>query len=244
MFFYTPKGIINEVQVDGQELNPNNNQDNTDYTENLEPDTNTEPEDYTIPEDADPNNNNNDTDNTENDTKDYTDNIDENDDNTENENNEEDNDTTDYADDTGDDANNIEENNDNEEDNDYVEDGNTTDDDNSNEIMELDKEIFKDLSEEELNIKSNSLRKKFLELYDICSNAITSMDTVEKIPSNLSAVDFIINNLNELRTMIMDYIDDIFNIKSYIENCIYYNKCVAVLNGLKKVINELKSENN
>ena len=39
--------------------------------------------------------------------------------------------------------------------------------------------------------------------------------------------------------MVSDYINDVYDNKSYIENAIYYNNCLAVLVSVNKIFKEI-----
>lgn len=235
-FFFNHTLIpLQELEINGKQVTKD--EDNTDYTQddkdtNKEPedlpeadpvnkdDTKTstpseEPEDYTIPDDA-------------NDTDDNTAENRPNDDTSGSED-----DTTDYTADTGDETGT--------EDAEGSEDQNIDDTEpqSDDEIRQLEKEVFADLSPQQMEIKHKELKQQYLDMYEVTSNLIERINDVPRTEQNTKVLEFISIQLSDLREYISDYINSSYSQVSYMENAINYNKYLAILSGLNKILKEL-----
>ena len=111
-----------------------------------------------------------------------------------------------------------------------------------NELKAQEEEIL-GLSPEELNVKHTELKSLFLKLYDSTNTIIDRIGNISINNKNSSIINFISRNLADLRTMIVDYLDDVYSTKSYTENSITYNRFIAVLHGINKMLEELGKNN-
>lgn len=120
-----------------------------------------------------------------------------------------------------------------------------TNDDNlqsDDELKQLDQELFKNLSPEQIVMKNKKLKLHFLDLFEETSNIIERIGDVNSREDMSSCLEFISDKLDELRNMIVDYIENIYDSKSYMENAIYYNQCLVVLSGINKILAEFNKK--
>lgn len=106
----------------------------------------------------------------------------------------------------------------------------------------MEKEIFDDLTPDQIDMKHKELKNNFLELYNSTSNII---DRVNEIPTSdefLSTISFVGKKLAELRKMVADYMNNVYSTKSYMENAINYNRFLATLNGINDILEEVNKE--
>lgn len=130
-------------------------------------------------------------------------------------------------------------NNDGSEEGDISADNDSESSDVTNELVEKEKEIFSDLSEKQMKIKTNELKKSyttFLTVVDDISNKITS---IPKNDANMKIIKFISSKLLDLKNIVNDYLVDTFDTKTYIENTIFYQTNLAQLNTIKKVLEDM-----
>ena len=186
-------------------------------------------------------------------------NDDNNDDNQEDQNKEEDNNDDNKEDDQTDENNDEEENNDDDfsiNDDDNNDDNNDDNGDNEDSgdteeeskldpdsLKAKDRELFDSQSKPEQQIKIKELKKQFGELY---SNTMSLIDrfnelSMESAISN-EKINKLISILLELKSMISFYILNIYDLKSYIENDIIFNRYLAIFNSIRKVINAIKND--
>ena len=217
-------------------------------------DDGTDDVDYTVPDDAAPDNES-DQDINANDTNVDTDNS-------------TDTDTPDYTQDDGSDNNNTEgdsgetqqDGDDGADDVDYTQDDDGsgddgTTDDNSDDTTGDDSDgssgegadsdlkndennILADLSDKQKQIQSDELRINFIEMYNLVLDTIDKVNNVSKREDTLEIFEFISSQLLYLKDIINTNITRTFNTKTYFENNVSFQQCLAILNSVKKLIDE------
>lgn len=106
-------------------------------------------------------------------------------------------------------------------------------------------ELYANLTPEQLDIKHRELKTQFLEMFDLTSTIIERIGNTSIDEENIASMEFISSNLIKFRDMLSDYVNDVYQTKSYTENSINYNRFLAVLNGINKMLEEMhKKESN
>lgn len=218
-----PNENNNENQDGGQEGEENNN--DLDLDPDSEDTEDPEPEDYTSenPDNASGEEDNNTEDDGASIEGENEDNMDLDPDTSE------DSEPEDY---TGEDPDNVE----SDSSSDTSEEEKTTDE----KIKDLENEIFKDLTPEELAIKNKELLDNYRDLYDIISDSIEKINKITKSEDNLQVIKFCITKLAQLKEMINHIITVNFPKRTYIENLTTFNQAIAVLNEIRKLIDQIK----
>lgn len=106
----------------------------------------------------------------------------------------------------------------------------------------LENQLFSDLTPQQLNLKHEELKSNFVKLFD---NTGEIIDRINEIPTDerfLSTINFISTQLSELRERIVDYMNNVYSTKSYMENSIVYNRFLTVLNQINQVLVEIKDD--
>ena len=157
-----------------------------------------------------------------------------------------DSDNTDYTDmnfdgnDSGDDSGS-----DNSDDNNSSGDSNDSSggDDNSEEkvddIKKQEEELYNNLTPEQLDIKHKELKRNYLALYELINTIIEKISAANISEENVSIIEFASNNLVNLKDMVIDYMENVYKTKSYIENSIIYNRYLATLTAINKMLEEM-----
>lgn len=135
------------------------------------------------------------------------------------------------ADDTGDNG---------EEGTDDSDSGNGPTDDPSSKLKDIEKSIFDQLSPEQQAAKIKELKSLYTDTYNKCQTIVDMVSSADKEPSQAKVYDYIINNLVDLQKYIRDYLDDIFDSKTYIENMTELQKYLAILDTINNVFEEIK----
>lgn len=109
-------------------------------------------------------------------------------------------------------------------------------------IKSLDKELFDSLSTQEQNLKIKNLKTMFTDLYSSCNNITDKFNSLslEADEVNLQTKK-VVSIIFDLKQMIADYILNIFDTKSYIENDIMFNEYLLVFNSIKNITKEIKN---
>lgn len=225
-------GDDNQPNTDNQDTNTTTDTtagDNDEYTVN-DPDT----------EGTD------DADNTENQDNDQTDDQDNTDDDEYTINDPDEEDTTDDNQDNAGDQDTTEDDDDeysindpDEEDNTDDQDESTDDSDPSAKLKSLEKSIFDQLSPELQQSKTAELKKLYNDTYDKCQSIIDIISTADKQPDQVKIYDYILNSLIDLQKYIKDYLTNIFDSKTYIENMTELQKYLAILDTVNGVFEDM-----
>lgn len=120
---------------------------------------------------------------------------------------------------------------------------------NSGEISVVDdlkhqeEELYSELTPEQLDIKHKELKTQYLNMYDNIVAIIDRIGDINVAEQNIGTVEYVSNTLASLKDMLTDYVNDVYKTKSYIENSINYNRFLAILNGINKILEEMNSKN-
>lgn len=106
-------------------------------------------------------------------------------------------------------------------------------------IKKKEEEIYADLTPEELDIKHKELKSQYLAMFDMTTELVQRINNISLDPEDIPAVEYVSNNLAKLRTMLVDYMESVYKTKSYTENHINYNRFLATLNGISKILEEI-----
>lgn len=120
--------------------------------------------------------------------------------------------------------------------------GSSTDPEGEEEVDEnkkAEEEIFSNLTHDQLDIKHKELKNQYLQLYDMTSEIIDRISSINISEDITFVVDYVSTTLSNLRDMVVDYINDVYKTKSYTENLINYNRFLAALSGINKILEEI-----
>ena len=117
--------------------------------------------------------------------------------------------------------------------------GNNNDESEVDDIKKQEEELYSNLSPEQLDIKHKELKRNFLAMFEVINSIIDKITSANLSEENTTTIDFVSNNLNNLRNMLIDYMNDVYKTKSYTENLIIYNRYLAALNAINKILEEM-----
>lgn len=111
-------------------------------------------------------------------------------------------------------------------------------------IKRQEEEMYSNMSPEQLDIMHRELKSRFIDIYNICTNTIERLSAVHVSEDNVSTLEYISRTLSTTKDMIVDYIDNIYKSKSYIENNINYNKYLVIINAVNKMLESIDNDVN
>lgn len=118
-------------------------------------------------------------------------------------------------------------------------------DDSSNDpnakLKELEKSIFDQLSTEQKALKTKELKSLFNSVYDKCSEIINTISSADRNPEQAKIYDYVMNSLTDLQKYIKDYLFQIYDSKTYIENMVQLQKYLTVLDTVSNIFEEVKN---
>lgn len=103
----------------------------------------------------------------------------------------------------------------------------------------LENELFKDLTPDQLDLKHNELKNNFMTLYDSIASIIDRVNDIPTSDEYITTMSFVSNQLANLRTMVADYMNNVYSTKSYMENAMNYNRFLATLKGINDILDEV-----
>ena len=110
-------------------------------------------------------------------------------------------------------------------------------------INKIEEELFSSLTPEQVAIKNYELKNQFIELYSIIGSTLVRINDITKSNENINILKFITEKLLELREMIDFNITTAYQTRTYIENNIIYQQCIATLNTIADIINNIPKLN-
>ena len=110
-------------------------------------------------------------------------------------------------------------------------------------LKELESVIFDDLSEEEKNMKITELKALYITVYKKCGTISEMLSGIKKDEETIQIIEYISNTLIDLKEYVNDYINKVFDSKTYIENLAQLQKYIMIFNAINKVFEQIKAEN-
>lgn len=111
-------------------------------------------------------------------------------------------------------------------------------------IKRQEEEMYSNMSPEQLDIMHRELKSRFIDIYNICTNIIERLSAVHVSEDNVPTLEYISRTLSTTKDMIVDYIDNIYKSKSYIENNVNYNKYLVIINAVNKMLESIDNDVN
>lgn len=119
------------------------------------------------------------------------------------------------------------------------EDSNVEKDDAIEKIKQIEEELFSNLTDEQMAIKNAELKGQFVTLYSTIGSTLVRINDIPKSEENVNVLKFITDKLLELRDMIDYNITKAYKTRTYIENSVLYQQCIATLNAISDIISDI-----
>lgn len=103
-------------------------------------------------------------------------------------------------------------------------------------------DIFSSLSQEEQIVKIKELKNMYKDLYCSCDDILDRLNDINI--DNIEQISKISTVLRTLKQYILDYLTNSFPNKSYIENDIFFNRFLAILNTVSSALEDLSNAEN
>lgn len=108
-------------------------------------------------------------------------------------------------------------------------------------LKELEKSIFDQLSTEQKALKTKELKTLFNSVYDKCTEIINTISSADRNPEQAKIYDYVMNSLTDLQKYIKDYLFQIYDSKTYIENMVQLQKYLTVLDTVSNIFEEVRN---
>jgi hypothetical protein len=110
-------------------------------------------------------------------------------------------------------------------------------------INKIEDELFSSLTPEQIAIKNHELKNQFIEVYTIIGSTLVRINDIPKSNDNINILKFVTEKLLELREMVDYNITVAYTTRTYIENNIIYQQCIATLNAIADIIDNIPNVN-
>ena len=90
--------------------------------------------------------------------------------------------------------------------------------------------------------KSAELKKLYTATYDKCQSIIDIISSADKQPDQIKVYDYVLNSLLDLQKYIKDYLTNIYDSKTYIENMTELQKYLAILDTVNGVFEDMSKQ--
>lgn len=120
-------------------------------------------------------------------------------------------------------------------------DGSSSDvtEDINNDLIAKEKEIFSGMSDKQIEIKNKELKTNYVNLHDYIEDIMYRINHIPKQSYNIQPLAFVMDKLTQMQDTLADYLSNTYITKTYIENTIYYEKCLAILNTINEILKKL-----
>ena len=115
--------------------------------------------------------------------------------------------------------------------------GGSTEDPNS--LKGLERDLFKDLTPEQLSIKNSELMKNYIDLYDTVNGIFDSINHIPKTFENTRILEFVSQAFLELKEQVNMVITTSYATKTYAENYANFQEFLITIEKLNKILKSL-----
>jgi hypothetical protein len=92
-------------------------------------------------------------------------------------------------------------------------------------------------------MKITELKALYITVYKKCGTISEMLSGIKKDEETIQIIEYISNTLIDLKDYVNDYINKVFDSKTYIENLSQLQKYIAIFNAIHKVFEQIKAEN-
>lgn len=109
-------------------------------------------------------------------------------------------------------------------------------------LKELENEIFDQLSEPEKQMKINELKKLYGVLIDKADSLYKLTQEISKTDDTVRMIDYTLNTLLDLKTYLKDYVIDVYENKTYLQNSVNFQKFLTIFDAIHAIFKEIKKQ--
>lgn len=116
----------------------------------------------------------------------------------------------------------------------------TDENDPRKKLRDLEASIFDQLSDDQKKLKIGELKELYTDTYEKAKNISTMVAEMEKNPEHAKIYDYVINALSDLRKYIQDYLNNVFDSKTYIENLVEFQKYLTIFDTINNIFIDIR----
>ena len=111
-----------------------------------------------------------------------------------------------------------------------------------NKLKAIEDELFADLTQDQILIKNNELKKQFIDLYEVIGSCLIRIKNTDKTEDTAKILKFINEKLLEVRDLVDYNITTAFDTRTYIENSAILQEFIKTLNDISSMIDALNKK--
>ncbi len=108
-------------------------------------------------------------------------------------------------------------------------------------LKDLEKSIFDQLTPEQQKAKVKELKELYSVAITKCDVILDVVNGSEKNSDHIKVYEYITERLTDLKKYIVDYLTNIFDSKTYLENMTEFQKYLAVFNTINNIFDDIHS---
>lgn len=112
----------------------------------------------------------------------------------------------------------------------------------SDELKDLEAQLFSNLTPEQISIKDTELKMQYIDLYKAVDKVLSRVSNLNKTDENISVLDFVNKKLSETKVMLNDYIVKTYQTNSYFENQLNLKHFTLILEYINKILEGIKEK--
>lgn len=120
---------------------------------------------------------------------------------------------------------------------------NPTDDIEDEDIKQAEENIYDSLTDNQKRIRVLQLKIDYRDLYETLENTLEGTNRIPKNANNVETINRLVSALTKMKSILIDYINNNFDMNSYLENYTMYIKYMAAFRTISKVIEEINNIN-
>lgn len=110
-------------------------------------------------------------------------------------------------------------------------------------LRELESVVFDSLSDAEKRLKIKDLKELYTTVYKKCDIIYNSLSDIKRDEETIQIIEYISNTLIDLKRYVGDYIINLFDIKTYVENLAQLQKYIMIFTAINQVFEQIRIEN-
>lgn len=111
-------------------------------------------------------------------------------------------------------------------------------------LLSVEKDLFDHLSPEQKEIKKKELKENYTKIYERCASILELISKASPVDElTIKVFDYAQNTITDLQKFVYDYLINIFDTKTYLENDAQFKQFLTILNTIKNILNEIDVEN-
>lgn len=107
-------------------------------------------------------------------------------------------------------------------------------------LKDAENDIFDGLSDQDKQVKINELKSLYEELYNRITDLLDKINEIPKTEDLSKVYNFVTNNLSDVKQFVYDYMNNMFDNKTYMENLVNYKKYISTLNVINGILEEIR----